>query len=152
ASVRGLAESGGLSKTTNGGDRWFRPGPTSNFAPAIVTDPYDSFTVYYIDSGYLGNYLQKSTNGGVRWFDASDGVPRFNNPVSLAIDPFNPNTLYLGTDGGIYKTVNGGQSWFASGLPGLTIQTIAIAPNNPNTIYVGTKEQGGLKSIDGGRT
>jgi hypothetical protein len=76
------------------------PGPTSGYTPAIVVHPTDRFTVYYIDGGYLGNYLQKSINGGITWFDASSGLPRYETPQSLAIDPNDGETLFLGTNGG----------------------------------------------------
>ncbi|MCI0613784.1 glycosyl hydrolase, partial [bacterium] len=52
-----------------------------------------------------------------------------------------PNTFYQGTAGGVWKSVNAGQSWenisdkfFESG----SIGSIAVADSDPNLIYVGT--------------
>jgi hypothetical protein len=30
---------------------------------------------------------------------------------NFVFDPFNPNTCYVATDGGVYKSINGGQNW-----------------------------------------
>ena len=59
---------------------------------------------------------------------------------ALAIDPQNPDTVYAGTSGGVFKTTNGGTSWKLSnsGLPaGHVARTLVIDPGNPNTLYAG---------------
>jgi uncharacterized protein (TIGR03437 family) len=85
---------------------------------------------------------------------------------SLLIHPTNPNIMYAGAvSGGVWKTVDGGNSWSA-----LTINfelpficTLAMDPANPNIIYAGTGESFGvsyqgirglgiLKTTDGGTT
>lgn len=98
------------------------------------------------------------------------------NPVSgrvtaLAVDPTNPNVVYLGAaEGGVWKTTDGGTTWtpLTDKQPSLAVGSIAIDPSNHNTIYVGTGEEdfapdlprggneyygaGVLKSTDGGST
>ncbi len=84
---------------------------------------------------------------------------------AIAIDPTDPNTIYIGSDnGGVWKSTNGGQSWIPLtdnyGFP--EIRSIAFDPSNHNTLYVGTNStlfdpQIGLhgtilKSTDGGST
>ncbi|HEY7160846.1 MAG TPA: glycosyl hydrolase, partial [Acidobacteriota bacterium] len=76
-----------------------------------------------------------------------------------------PNTFYQGTAGGVWKSVNAGQSWenisdkfFESG----SIGAIAVADSDPNIIYVGTGQStirgnvatgvGIYKSLDAGKT
>ncbi len=71
---------------------------------------------------------------------------------SLAIDPVNTNTIYAGTENGVFKSTNGGASWTAinSGITySYTIYSLAIDPVNTNTIYAGT-ENGVFKSTNGG--
>ncbi len=77
-----------------------------------------------------------------------------------------PNLYYMGTTGGgVWKTIDGGQSWknISDGFFGGSIGAIAVAESNHNIIYVGTGENtlrgnvspgyGGIyKSIDGGKT
>lgn len=84
---------------------------------------------------------------------------------SIAIDPRDPNVIYLGAAlGGVWKTTDGGQNWtsLTDDQPSLASGGIAIAPSNPDTIYVGTGEEnfsgdslygaGILRSDDGGAT
>lgn len=90
---------------------------------------------------------------------------RSNGPLSteeflcLAIDPATPRTIYAGLayrgigDSGIFKSVDDGASWRATGFLKTSVYAIAIDPNRPNTIYAAVNDifSGGVyKSIDGG--
>jgi hypothetical protein len=83
--------------------------------------------------------------------------------TSIAIDPSNPNIVYCGAaQGGVWKTVNAGQSWFptSDNELSLAIGAIAVDPVNPLIVYAGTGEgnfsgdsyygSGLLKSTNGG--
>jgi hypothetical protein len=68
--------------------------------------------------------LWKSTNGGSSWAAISDAIAVLG-ATDVAFDPTNPNTMYLLTgDGeagdaastGIYKSLDGGATWAATGL------------------------------------
>lgn len=97
---------------------------------------------------------------------------------SVAINPMNPNTVYVGTaSGGLWRSYTGGLGgdWHQVklGHPALGISAIVIDPTDSNTIYLGTGEVyryqnsmvglvvrttrgsygiGILKTIDGGTT
>src|SRR6516225_10022075 len=83
----------------------------------------------------------------------------------LAIVESDPRVIYVGAAaGGIFKTVNGGQSWQAifDDQANPSIGDLALAPSNPSIIYAGTGEpnnrqssswgNGVYKSMDGGAT
>jgi tetratricopeptide (TPR) repeat protein/photosystem II stability/assembly factor-like uncharacterized protein len=73
--------------------------------------------------------------------------------VSIAIDPTDPDVIYAGmARSGIYKTINGGISWFPvqNGLGGGRIHNLVINPENPAEIYAGTLSDGLFKTEDGG--
>ncbi len=85
--------------------------------------------------------------------------------TALAVDPRDPNVVYLGAaQGGVWKSTNDGVSWtpLTDDQPSLAVGALALDPQNPDTIYVGTGEPhasldsyygaGVLKSIDGGQT
>ncbi len=94
----------------------------------------------------------------------SQGANPVNGLVSaIAVNPANPNVIYIGTaGGGAWRSDDGGVSWFplfdrqlslAVGEPG----ALAIDPNNTDVVYLGTsarvaaQPQAGLfKSTDGG--
>jgi len=44
------------------------------------------------------------------------GLPDDTHVYALAIDPKTHSTLYAGTDGGVYKSTNGGGKWTHTGL------------------------------------
>src|SRR5204863_3501070 len=81
---------------------------------AIV--PSDPQTIYV--TGFGG--VHKSTNGGVTWTPMNAGLPAGQFVSGLAIDPTNPQRVYVGVnDNGVFRTTDGGQNWtaFGSGLP-----------------------------------
>jgi hypothetical protein len=95
-----------------------------------------------------------------------NGVSPWSGRVTaIAPNPSNANIIYIGsTNGGVWKTTNGGKTWapLTDGLPTLAIGSLALDPQNSNVVYAGTGEddnQGGayygeglFKSIDAGLT
>ncbi len=90
----------------------------------------------------------------------SPGVGRID---AIEIDPVNNNIIYCGSpSGGLWKSINGGNTWNPQTdyLPVIGISSIAIDPNNSNTLYIATGDKdayavysvGVLKSTDGGLT
>jgi uncharacterized repeat protein (TIGR01451 family) len=55
-------------------------------------------------------HVFKTSNGGATWTDVSNGLPDVPTN-SVVLDPAFPNTLYAGTDIGVYVTTDGGGLW-----------------------------------------
>lgn len=85
--------------------------------------------------------------------------------TTIDADLHHPGTFFIGSaSGGLWKTINSGQTWtpIFDQQPTSSIGAVTIAPNNPDVIWVGTGEgnprnsqssgYGIYKSIDGGRT
>ncbi len=71
------------------------------------------------------------------------GVGRLN---CVAFHPQNSNIMWVGaSNGGVWKTLNGGNSWFPVGdeLPVLRVSDIAVDPTNPDRLYVATGDADG---------
>ncbi len=88
------------------------------------------------------------------------GVGRVN---CIAFHPTNANIIFLGApSGGLWKSTNGGASWFTTtdDLGTLGVSDIAVNPDNPDIIYIATGDGdagdtysiGILKSQNGGES
>jgi hypothetical protein len=73
----------------------------------------------------------------------------------VAVDRFDSSTLIAATsNGGLFRSTNGGNDWSGvddAGL-GLRGRTIAFDPVRPGVVYLGTIGRGALKSLDHGVT
>ena len=71
---------------------------------------------------------------------------------TIVIDPTTSSTLYMGSQYGILKSMDGGNNWTAAntGLTNLNFSSIAIDPVTPSIIYAATWNGGVFKSVDGG--
>jgi hypothetical protein len=108
--------------------------------------------------------LWKSTNGGATWTTNTDNLS-VNGCSDLAIDPTNPNIMYLATgDGnagdtrsiGVLKSIDGGLSWNTTGLTNpvttnFLIRRLVIHPTNPLILLAATNT-GIRRTTDGGVT
>jgi photosystem II stability/assembly factor-like uncharacterized protein len=116
----------GLWKSTNGGNGWtplFTDLPSMGVS-GIAVHPTASDTVYIAtgDGDGADTYsagVLKSYDGGLTWnptgLDWTIGQAR--NTRALRMHPYDPRRLVCATTNGLYRTVNGGDTW-AQALPG----------------------------------
>jgi photosystem II stability/assembly factor-like uncharacterized protein len=110
----------GLYISRDGGETWKSQSATVNvtarpfYFSVIVVDPKDAKRVYR--PAFIFSY---SDDGGYSFADASDaGGWVHSDHHALWINPNNTNQLYLGTDGGVYVSLDRGATWmFLQGLP-----------------------------------
>jgi hypothetical protein len=79
-----------------------------------------------------------STDKGVTWKSISKGIP--NEPVNvIKEDIVNPNLLYVGTDHGLYISLDKGNSYMLmnNGLPAVAVHDVVVHPKT-NDLIVGT--------------
>lgn len=55
--------------------------------------------------------LWRSSDRGKSWKLANKGIPQTADIGQIIVDPSNPKTIYAGTNYGLYKSVNRGDSW-----------------------------------------
>jgi hypothetical protein len=136
------ANQGRVFLSYNGGSSWTQAGTLTNngsYTSSICFDRTNSQTVYVasVAPDATKNHLWKSTNGGTSWStldgsaSTSNGFP-FGIPVHVvATDPVNANTVYAGTDFGVYYSIDGGSNWarFGSNLPMVAVRDLYIAPD-----------------------
>ena len=96
-------------------------------------------------------------NGELSWNYSVDyvGFPASGKINAFAIDPSNSSIMYAGggtgpgnqgpySDDGLFKSIDGGDSWFPliNGFTGKYIDRIWIDPSNTSIVVVGTYDQG----------
>jgi photosystem II stability/assembly factor-like uncharacterized protein len=155
----------GFFKSTDGGAHWESvDGFRNNSVLSIAFDPQDHATLW-VATFY---YIYKSRDGGITWtrFDPAVTAASYSNYYSLAIDPVNGNTVYVGTsgpfgsnDGGaVYKTSDGGATWARTSLAAdHNVWDLAVNPGRPQEVWAVTGPDwvtdGSIyRSRDGGAT
>jgi len=124
--------------TKDSGEQWkeiTKGLPRGKWVSEIVASKYDESTVYVTQNGKRDDeftpYVWKSTDYGRTWEDISANIPA--GPVNvIKEDPENPNVLYVGTDWGVYVSINKGRSWntLADNLPVTFVHDLIIHPRD----------------------
>ena len=93
--------------------------------------------------------MAKNNDDGASFVAVNNGLDDVTI-AAMAMDPKNPEVVYASAAFSMYKTVDGGASWFPIAGSGVSL---IIDPSNPNTLYAGLSPSGGVvKSVDGGET
>lgn len=127
---------------------WTSLGPGGGGAmTAIAIDPVND-DIVYVGTDLAGVF--KTTDGGQSFKFINKGL---KNLViqEIAIDSRNTNILYIGTEGGLYKSSDSGETWSkkvngfipSGGSLSYPVKAIAIDPNNSRVIYAGIGEAHG---------
>ncbi len=150
-----------IARTTDGAATWsYLSFPSVN---VLAMDPLDSRTLYAGTVGFsddltgFPNGVLKTRDGGETW--VSTGLTGLGI-TALTLDSENPRTLYAATrdygwkSAGLFKTVDGGESWTAidNGLSRFAVTAVLVDSGNSNTVYVATNGGGVTRSLDGGAT
>lgn len=102
------AKRGGVFRSDDAGETWTRANalnPRPFYFSQIRVDPEDPQRVYV-----LGFAVHVSEDGG-RTFREDRFAKVHPDVHALAVDPRSPKRLLLGTDGGVYQSVDRGASW-----------------------------------------
>ena len=86
------------------------------------------------------------------WQTLTDGLPANPEVRAIALHPTQPDTVFAGTQAGLYRSDDGGDTWRSLGLPGplQTVWSIALDPRDAGTIFVGVEGFAVWRSRDGG--
>jgi photosystem II stability/assembly factor-like uncharacterized protein len=146
--------SGGVFRTTNGGESWqpITDGkvPVASIGSIAVADADPK--IIYVGTGSdgvrsnvsTGRGMYKTTDAGATWQFA--GLYDAGQLASVRIHPNDPNTVWVAaygnifkksTERGVFKTTDGGKSWrktlYVSDSSGA--MDVEVMPGNPNTLY-----------------
>ena len=139
------AKETGLYISEDSGETWKKQSATMNvtarpfYFSTLAFDPIDSNRVYRPAFNFA-----YSNDGGYSFSDASyDGGWVHSDHHALWINPNYTNQMYLGTDGGVYFSLDKGATWFfVQNLPVGQFYHVAIDNQKPYRVYGGLQDNG----------
>jgi photosystem II stability/assembly factor-like uncharacterized protein len=168
-----LSVGDGIYKSGDAGKTWTRVWTAEGEQiPALAIDPHDPSRIFAAVLGHpygpnAERGIYRSLDGGKTWQNVFY-IDQNTGGDDVEIDSANPNVVYAtlwkvrqgpwefgneyqGTDGGIFKSTDGGKTWrkLTKGLPSDLVQAyVAIAPSEPSRLYatIATTHEGGYGS------
>jgi len=130
-------DDGNLQVTQDGGKTWTNvvrniPGlPANTWCSSVEASRHDRATAYVTFDGHqtddMKTYVYKTTDGGKTWKAiATEAIKGYAHVIRE--DLANPNLLFVGTEFGLFVSVDGGEQWaqFTGNLPNVSVRDIAI--------------------------
>ena len=147
---------GGIYRSDDGGVTWSEKnfGMTSFSVDDPLRQGYYAITISPVnpDIMYLGLYkkgVYRSFNGGETWYpvNGTDWKMLDKKITSILADESDENTVYVGTEEGVFKTINSGTDWIEISS-GLVSGDVKILKQINGKLLAGTKGYG-LYILDG---
>ncbi len=111
---------------------------------ASLHDPDSVFVVLYnYKRGDFKPYVVKSTDRGKTWSSITGNLPKQGPTYTIVQDHKNADLLFVGTEFGLFFTIDGGAKWIQlkNGLPTIAVRDLEIQ-RRENDLAVGTFGRG----------
>ncbi|MFM9947840.1 MAG: WD40/YVTN/BNR-like repeat-containing protein [Saprospiraceae bacterium] len=138
-------DDGNLQVTANAGGSWSNVTgnlgglPANTWVSYIEPGRFDKNTAFATFDGHrtgdMKTYVYKTTDLGKTW--KSLATPQIEGyAYCIRQDLVNPELLFLGTEFGLYISVDGGANWarFENNLPKVAIHDMVIHPRDPSLV------------------
>ena len=138
-------DDGNLQLTRDGGKTWISLAknvtglPPGTWVSRVEASPHAEGTVFATFDGHatgdMKTHVYRSTDYGKTW--TSIGTPELKGYAHvIRQDLVNPELLFLGTEWGLYITVDGGKQWgqMSPGLPNVAVRDLAIHPREGDLV------------------
>ncbi len=141
-------DDGLIQVTEDGGKSWRKvetfPGvPDRTYVSRIAASSHDANTVYAAFENHKNAdfkpYLLKSTDAGRSWKPIIANLPENHPVLAIAEDHVNPNLVFVGTEFGVFFTIDGGGKWvqLKGGLPTIAVKD-AVIQKRENDLVIAT--------------
>jgi photosystem II stability/assembly factor-like uncharacterized protein len=117
---------------------WFAGIEPSHSAEGVVYVTVDNHR-----SDDFANYVYRSSDSGNTWTSIVGDLPAGRIARTIREDPINASLLYLGTEFGLFVTIDGGHHWvsFRNNLPSVPVNDLLVHPRD-NDLVLGTHGRG----------
>jgi photosystem II stability/assembly factor-like uncharacterized protein len=157
----------GIFKSVDGGQNYLAIWENQGISSLVISPDFSSDHILF--AGVRGEGVYKTGDGGETWQPVNKGFTFTTanawqsgaplQDVKLVISPNygTDQTVFAGSTEGLFKTMDGGQSWQrleGSAYGGIGLRTVAISPNyqDDQTVLVSVEGRGLFKSNDGGNS
>lgn len=139
-------DDGNLQVSSNGGNSWMNvvaniPNlPANTWVTFIDPSPHDAQTAFVTFDGHRTGdkhtYLYKTTDLGKSWVALSEYETLEGYALSVRQDLVNPNLLFLGTEFGLFISIDSGTSWarFTNNMPKAGVRDMVIHPRDHSLV------------------
>ena len=145
-------DDGLIHVTENSGNTWkkyerFSNVPKMTYVNMLLASQHNENVVYSVfnnhKKGDFKPYLFRSNNKGKSWKSISSNLPIRGSVYSIAEDHIDPNLLFVGTEFGLFFSLDGGAYWkqIKAGLPTIAVRDLAIQERE-NDLVLGTFGRG----------
>lgn len=144
------ADDGPIHITQDGGKTWTEVSknfPTESPTFAVVSEieasHFDKATAYVVYDNHTREdhraYVYRTGDFGRTWTDISGNLLRNGSSYVIREDPINPKLLFVGTEFGVFVSIDRGERWvqLKTNLPTVAVRTMAIQKRDRELI-VGT--------------
>jgi len=145
-------DDGNLQVTRDGGETWTNVAPEVEGVPAgtwvswVEPGRFDAATAFATFDGHrtgdMATHVYKTADGGETWRSlGAEALEGYAHVIRQ--DPVTPELLYLGTEFGLFLSLDGGGHWarFEENLPKVSVRAISIHPREHDVI-LGTHGRG----------
>ncbi|HEX8472863.1 MAG TPA: YCF48-related protein [Pyrinomonadaceae bacterium] len=147
---------GQIYLSVNGGQRWERLAGFNRpglYIDNLIVDPRNSLIIYAAAHRHKepGGFF-KTTDGGATWREARE--LRAEAIHSLTQSSASQDVLLVGTNNGVYRSDDAGDSWVKlqnTGMTNTNVESLAVDPRDDKVIYAGTWHLP-FKTTDNGQT
>jgi len=142
-------DDGRIHYTQNGGQNWtevtknIKGLPKGSWIPQIKASKSVKGEALLVANDYrrfnFTPYVYRTNNYGKTWDRIVDGSDVTSYALSIIEDPEEPNLLFLGTDDGLYISIDKGDKWtkWTKGFPTVSVKDLIIHPREHDLI-IGT--------------
>jgi photosystem II stability/assembly factor-like uncharacterized protein len=156
----------GLYKSVNSGTSFAKVSvPSTLFRPTTQSGAQGWYDLYLGMSPNAATHDSLYVGGVEGWYNWDDGggwvqFSGYNNSSnsdphvdhhSIALNPFDPTKIFVGTDGGIFYSNDAGNSWVTknNGYSTMRFYHLSLDKNDSKTTYAGAQDQGTWKTVTG---
>ena len=142
-------DDGNLQLTTDGGKTWInvygkiKDAPANAWIPQIHPSKYNAAEAFVVVNNYRQNdysaYIYHTKDYGKKWEQIADNSQIWGYVLSFEQDPIEPKLMFLGSEMGLYVSIDAGSNWtkWTHDYPTVSTMDLKIHPRE-HDLVIGT--------------